>query len=937
MPKIKKIFASAFWLCLLANLSWANSGIPLSLPPSIGELLVTQESNNTVTLSGQILGSESTVKVRWGDEDRGLDVDPSMAWDNEVTIWSSQKTGAFSTTLEIPNIDKIYYFRVIASNNAGSAVSRNVAVFLSSATEQLGGFSNLPTLIKGEAGTFLSAIVVADLTSPIYQAFNMPAGLSINGSTGEISGTPTVGGSHTITVLALGGTSEFPKKAIGEIIYSAPTTGPKFGNSGAQNVGIDSALLLAEIEQSGAHSNYDVDFFWGSADGGTVAAGWDSSAISVGTGQEGFYGKEINGLVLGQTYYYRARTHVLQDPIDHAGNDLKLWVDASKLNQVPDLWVDKSGSGNDLNKSEGSIELVLNAQNGLNVLRTDNFQNEFYSRSISNLSAGDQTWMILYKSRSENTTDSGHDGILGYKWDDGFWRFESGHLGEFNGRMRWFDQENSVWRFTTDQMSHSNQWNLYSATFHEASGSYNVRLWQNGTLHSTNTSGEDLLEDNGSIYIMRADATTPTSAIGDYAEVLIFSSVDSTITQKMEGYLMHKWGLAGNLPSAHTYKSSAPSTTSWSATQTFTTPTVSTAPVLGAQSTANLTTTSVDLQVVLEDSGNAATTIYFYYGKTDGGTNPASWDSNIIISNPQDGINLMASINGLTSSSTYFFRAKATNFKGSVWSSSTTAFTTLFSSVMEDRDAISHSDLVGWWKLDGNLNDSSGNNRHGTPPIIQGSSLWLDAADTSSNSIQLGSGKVQTWKDKSGNGHDAIQSAGASRPSPLANGLNGFQVLSFDGTTDYLVSSTFVLKNAHSIYAVAKSDSIGWRRILCSASPKYYFLGNGSGNNNFATFYGSGSWTDTNTNSPASSVGSASILGVISDGTNATPYQNATALNNKPSNMGGAAPAGLMVGKHETSNSQYWDGQIAEIIIFNKNHSDAEREEVEGYLAKSGG
>ena len=53
---------------------------------------------------------------------------------------------------------------------------------------------------------------------------------------------------------------------------------------------------------------------------------------------------------------------------------------------------------------------------------------------------------------------------------------ETGSTGKFNGRLRWWDAENSVWKFTTDQMSHSNQWNLYSASFHEASNSYNVRL-----------------------------------------------------------------------------------------------------------------------------------------------------------------------------------------------------------------------------------------------------------------------------------------------------------------------------------------------------------------------------------------------------------------------------------------------------------------------------
>ena len=51
---------------------------------------------------------------------------------------------------------------------------------------------------------------------------------------------------------------------------------------------------------------------------------------------------------------------------------------------------------------------------------------------------------------------------------------------------------------------------------------------------------------------------------------------------------------------------------------------------------------------------------------------------------------------------------------------------------------------------------------------------------------------------------------GVAAHLPCSNGLNGLQVLSFDGTADHLVSTTFVLENAHSIYAVAKSDSNGW-------------------------------------------------------------------------------------------------------------------------------
>ena len=298
---------------------------------------------------------------------------------------------------------------------------------------------------------------------------------------------------------------------------------------------------------------------------------------------------------------------------------------------------------------------------------------------------------------------------------------------------------------------------------------------------------------------------------------------------------------------------------------------------------------------------------------------------------------------GLTSGQTYYFRTLAKNSSstnnGEDWANSSKAFTTVTSSVREETEAVRYSDLEGWWKLDGNLNDSSGNNRHGTPPIIQTSTLWLDAADTSTNSIQLGSGNVQTWKDKSGNGHNVAQAAGGSRPSPVSNGLNGLQVLSFDGSHDHLVSTTFVLENAHSIYAVAKSDSNGYSRILNGNTDGRYLFGNGNGNNNFATLYGVSDWNSTGviTNSPAQSVASHSILVAVSDGTNVTPYHNGTAQNSMSSTMGGSAPAGITIGKHGTASSQYWQGHIAEIIIFKKNHSVNEREEVEGYLAQKWG
>ena len=157
-------------------------------------------------------------------------------------------------------------------------------------------------------------------------------------------------------------------------------------------------LLLGEIEQSGAASN-TVDFVWDTSDKGTSnISDWNGSALAVGTGKEGFYGKQISDLSINTTYYYRNRATMALGPLDIT-DSLKLWVDASDLTSTPNPWTDKSGSGNDLSKS-GTIDVVTNAQNGLNVLRTDTLNNEYYYRTTSNLPAGDQTWMILYKEQA---------------------------------------------------------------------------------------------------------------------------------------------------------------------------------------------------------------------------------------------------------------------------------------------------------------------------------------------------------------------------------------------------------------------------------------------------------------------------------------------------------------------------------------------------------
>ena len=106
---------------------------------------------------------------------------------------------------------------------------------------------------------------------------------------------------------------------------------------GAANVLTTSALLLAEIEQSGANSNI-IDFVWDTSDKGTSnISDWNGSALAVGTGKEGFYGKQsIRSQHQSPPYYYRNRAATWLWPLGlHQFS--KLWLDAVDLTSAQPL------------------------------------------------------------------------------------------------------------------------------------------------------------------------------------------------------------------------------------------------------------------------------------------------------------------------------------------------------------------------------------------------------------------------------------------------------------------------------------------------------------------------------------------------------------------------------------------------------------------------
>jgi hypothetical protein len=209
---------------------------------------------------------------------------------------------------------------------------------------------------------------------------------------------------------------------------------------------------------------------------------------------------------------------------------LKLWLDASELSSSDSLWLDKSGNGNNGNKT-GATNVLTNAQNGHSVM----YYNANGQRHKFNMINDIRTvfWVI-----SQDTSVNGQ----GYR-----------HLLA--------DTTNHP-----DFHSHNN--GKFWSPQHTQSMVRNGIIRMNGSIIDGYTTN---YPNSLSIISLRTTANAKSDAfgydrtnmgnqwIGKLGELLIYNSVlsDKQI-QQIEGYLAHKWGLLANLPSNHLYKSAAP-------------------------------------------------------------------------------------------------------------------------------------------------------------------------------------------------------------------------------------------------------------------------------------------------------------------------------------------------------------------------------------------
>jgi hypothetical protein len=222
-------------------------------------------------------------------------------------------------------------------------------------------------------------------------------------------------------------------------------------------------------------------------------------------------------------------------------------------------------------------------------------------------------------------------------------------------------------------------------------------------------------------------------------------------------------------------------------------------------------------------------------------------------------------------------------------------------------------------------------------PADTTTSLWLDAADGSTITIDVG---VSIWQDKSGNGRNATQAVGTKQPATTATGFNGgYPALDFSGSAKALSVPRGFITSSISAFVVWEGGVVDGR-ILDQRSTGglgavkgwqvkhfQFYVDNGAGS--YRSLTNTGLDNFSHIYSSIFPVGDFNLL--FRDGTEITT--NRTSAGALPTDIDNTGLNIFIGGNADGSATQDFTGLIAEVILVNSVLSDSDRQTIEGYLA----
>lgn len=207
-----------------------------------------------------------------------------------------------------------------------------------------------------------------------------------------------------------------------------------------------------------------------------------------------------------------------------------------------------------------------------------------------------------------------------------------------------------------------------------------------------------------------------------------------------------------------------------------------------------------------------------------------------------------------------------------------------------------------------------------TPRSLTNLKLWVK----SDTGITLNGSNVAAWADQSGNGNNLIQGTALNQPAYVANQLNGYGSVQFDGINDKLVAS-FSLVQPETVFIVYKNPSFlagGYIFDGLTGDSGGYFQ---FGSSPLLYMYAGASF-----NPITGIVGSYFLATCIFSGTSSKHQRNNSA--EQTGNVGSASMNGFTLGSYAGGSGYNGNPHVAEVIVMGATATSTERSKVREYV-----
>ncbi|MEI8384227.1 MAG: DUF1553 domain-containing protein, partial [Planctomycetota bacterium] len=198
-------------------------------------------------------------------------------------------------------------------------------------------------------------------------------------------------------------------------------------------------------------------------------------------------------------------------------------------------------------------------------------------------------------------------------------------------------------------------------------------------------------------------------------------------------------------------------------------------------------------------------------------------------------------------------------------------------------------------------------------------------------------GRVESWNDQSGQSHHASQAIATHRPLLVKNAIHGQPTLRLDGQKRFLnLSGQVVTSPAFAVFAVVSDQS------TTNQHREIFSNWNGAvGNSGTSLFLGMTGADSVRLSDDFSGVGKIAsrsapfLLSGFSGSTGISIQQNGTDLASRGQAI---SPRNLkteyVIGQQGNIDGEYWHGDIAELLVYDRELKESERQAVTRYLAE---